>query len=78
MGKNNIDRDYRIQGVMLECVTWWKDLGVVRDMGGKQAAQCQAAKCEANLVFSCIWRGIKNIYIKRVVNIAQEFSEGHI
>ena len=46
---------------MLECVTWGKDLGVVRDMGGKQAAQCQAAKCEANLVFSCIWRGINYI-----------------
>ena len=32
------NRDYRMQGVILECVTQEKDLGVVIDMGGKQAA----------------------------------------
>ena len=37
MGKNNENRDYRIQGVILEHVTQEKDLGVVIDMGGKQA-----------------------------------------
>ena len=44
MGQNNENRDYRMQGVILECVTQEKDLGVVIDMGGKQAAQCQAAR----------------------------------
>ena len=43
MGKNNENRDYGMQGVILERVTQEKDLGVVIDMGGKQAAQCQAA-----------------------------------
>ena len=43
MGKNNENRDYRMQGVILERVIQEKDLGVVIDMGGKQAAQCQAA-----------------------------------
>ena len=42
--------DYRMQGVILECVTQKKDLGVVIDMGGKQAAQCQAATGKANRV----------------------------
>ena len=35
MGKNNENRDYRMQGVILECVAQEKDLGVVIDMGGK-------------------------------------------
>ena len=43
MGKNNKNRDYRMQGVILERVTQEKDLGVVIDTGGKQAAQCQSA-----------------------------------
>ncbi len=54
MGKNNENRDYRMQGVLLECVTQEKDLGVVIDMGGKQAAQCQAAIGKANRVLGCI------------------------
>ena len=58
MGKNNENRDYRMQGVILERVTQEKDLGVVIDMGGKQAAQCQAAIGKANGVFGCIRRGI--------------------
>ena len=40
MGKNNENRDSRMQGIILECVTQEKDLGVVINMGGKQAAQC--------------------------------------
>ena len=58
MGKNNANRDYRMQGVILECVTQEKDLGVVKYMGGKQAAQCQAAKGRANRALGCIQRGI--------------------
>ena len=37
--------DDRMKGVILERVTQEKDLGVVIDTGGKQAAQCQAAIC---------------------------------
>ena len=58
MGKNNENRDYRMQGVILECVTQEKDLGVVIDTGGKQAAQCQAAIGKTNRVLDCIRRGI--------------------
>ena len=58
MGKNNENRDYRMQEVILECVTQEKDLGVVIDMGGKQAAQFQAAVGKTNRVFRCIRRGI--------------------
>ena len=43
MGKNNENGDYRMQGVIFKCATQEKDLGVVIDTGGKQAAQCQAA-----------------------------------
>ena len=50
MGKNNENRDYRMQGVIWECVTQDKDLGVVIDMGGKQAAQYQVAIGRANRV----------------------------
>ena len=57
MGKNNENRDYRMQGVILECVTQEKDLGVVIDTGGKQAAQCQAAIGKVNRVLGCIRRG---------------------
>ena len=61
----------------MERVTQEKDLGVVIDTGGKQAAQCQAAIGKANGVFGCIRRGIT--YKSRGgVNIVQEFSEGHI
>ena len=77
MGKNNENRDYRMQGVILEHVKQEKDLGVVIDMGGKQAAQCQEAIGKASRVFGCILMGI--IYKSRGgVNIVQEFSEGHI
>ena len=58
MGKNNENRDYRMQGVLLECVTQEKDLGVVIDTGGKQAAQCQPAVGKADRVLGCIRRGI--------------------
>ena len=50
MGKNNENRDYRMQVVILECVTQEKDLVVVIGTGGKQAAQCQAATGKANRV----------------------------
>ena len=42
----------------MERVTQEKDLGVVIDMGGKQAAQCQAAIGKANRVSVGIRRGI--------------------
>ena len=42
----------------MERVTQEKDLGVVIDTGGKQAAQCQAAAGKANRVLGCIRRGI--------------------
>ena len=48
MGKNNENRDYRMQGIILEHVIQEKDLGVVMDTGGKQAAQYQAAIGKAN------------------------------
>ena len=38
MGKNNENRDHRIQGVMLKRVTQEKDLGVEIAMGGKQGS----------------------------------------
>ena len=66
MGKNNENRDYRMQGVMLERVTQEKDLGVVKDTGGKQAAQCQAAIDKANRVLGCI-HGRINSKSKEVV-----------
>ena len=50
MEKNNENRDYKMQGVILERVTQEKDLGVVIDMGSKQAAQCQAAPGKENRV----------------------------
>ena len=43
-----------------------KDLGVVIDMGGTQAAQCQAVIGKANGVLGCIRRGI-NYKSKEVV-----------
>ena len=52
-----VDEGKAVQGVILERVTQQKDLGVVIDTGGKQAAQCQAAIGEANLVLGCILRG---------------------
>ena len=58
MGKNNENRDYRMQGVILERVTQEKDLGVVIDMGGKRAAQSRAAIGKVNRVLGCIRRGI--------------------
>ena len=58
MRKNNENRDYRMQGVILEHVTQEKDLGVGIDTGGKEAAQCQAAIGKANKDLGCIRRGI--------------------
>ena len=58
MGKNNENRDYMMQGVILERVTQEKDLGVVLVMGSKQAAQCQGVICKPNTVLGCIRRGI--------------------
>ena len=58
MGKNNENRDYRMQAVILERVTQGKDLGVVIDTGGKQATQCQSAFGKANRVLGCIRKGI--------------------
>ena len=54
------------KGVILERVTQEKDLGVVIDMGGKQAAQCQVAIGEANRVLGWRRRGI-NYKSKEVV-----------
>ena len=42
----------------MERVTQEKDLVVVIETRGKQAAQCQAAKGKANRVLGCIRRGI--------------------
>ena len=64
MGRNNENRDYMMQGVILESVTQEKDLGVVIDMGGKQVAQCQAAIGRANLGFRLYSEG-DQLYIKR-------------
>ena len=66
MGKNNENKDYRMQRVNLERVTQEKDLWVVKDMGGKHAAQCQAATGKANWGLGCIRRGI-NYKLKEVV-----------
>ena len=51
----------------MERVTQEKDLEVVIDTGGKQAAQCQAAVGKANRVLGCIRRGINNYKSKEVV-----------
>ena len=61
MGKNNENRDYRMDMVNLERVTE-KDLGVVIHTGGKQAASGKA-----NKVLGCIRRGINNYKSKEVV-----------
>ena len=66
MGKNNENRDYRMQGVILERVTQERDLGMVRDMGDKKAAQGQAAIGKAKRGLGCIRRGI-NCKSKEVV-----------
>ena len=49
---------HRHPDFILERVTQEKDLELVIDMGGKQAAQCQAARGRANRVLGCIRRGI--------------------
>ena len=61
----------------MERVTQEKDLGVIIDMGGKQAAQCQAAIGKANRVLGCIRRGI-TYKSKEVVLILYKNCEGHI
>ena len=50
----------------MERVTQEKDLGVVIDTGGEQAAQCQAAIGKANRVLGCFRRGM-NYKLKEVV-----------
>ena len=50
----------------MELVTQEKDLGMVIETGGKQAAQCQVAVGRANGVLGCIRRGI-NYKSKEVV-----------
>ena len=50
----------------MERATQEKDLGVVIDTGGKQAAQCQVAIGRSNMVLRCIRRGI-NYKSKEVV-----------
>ena len=62
----------------MERVTQEKDLEVVINMGGKQAAQCQIALGKANRVLGCIRRGIIYKSKRGGVHIIQEFSEGHI
>ena len=42
----------------MEHVTQERDLVLVIDRGGRQAAQCQAAIGKANSVLDCIQRGI--------------------
>ena len=55
----NIENKYYIMlGVILERITQEKDLVVVIDTGGKQAAQCPAAIGKANRVSGCIRMGI--------------------
>ena len=51
MGKNKENREYRMQGTVLELVTHEKDPGLV-DMMCKQAAQLQAviSKCNRNRI----------------------------
>ena len=44
-------------GVILERVSQEKDLGVVIDTGGKQAAQCQSATGRANRVLGLYLEG---------------------
>ena len=61
MGKNNANRHYMMQGAILERGTQEKDLGMVIDTGGKQAALDKAGR-----VLGCIWRGI-NCKSKEVV-----------
>ena len=62
-----------MQGVILERVTQEKDLGVVIDTGGKQAAQCQAAIGRANRVLGCFRRGV-NYKSKEVVITLYRYS----
>jgi len=78
MVKNNKNRDYRMQGVILEHVTQKKDLGVVIDMGGKQTAKYQAAFGKANRVLGCIRRGI--IYKSKEVLLTfyRDFMRPHL
>ena len=56
MGKNNENRDYIMQGAILEHVTQAKDLEVVIDTGNKRTGQCQVAIGKANGVLGCIRR----------------------
>ena len=78
LGKNNENKDCRMQGVILERVTQEKDLGVVIDMGDKQVTLCQVAIGKVNGFFGCIKRGINYKSKEVVLTLYQEFSEGHI
>ena len=61
----------------MEHVTQEKDLGVVIDMGSKQAAQCQAAIGKANMVLGCIWRGIIYKSKEVVLTLYRNFVRAH-
>ena len=78
MGKSNENRDYRMQGATLERVTQEKDLGVVIDMGGKQAAQCQVARGNANRVLGCIRRGINYKSKEVVLTLYRNLVRAHL
>ena len=49
--------DYMMRQTILEGITQEKDLGMVVDTAGKQAAQCQVAIGRANRVLGYILRG---------------------
>ena len=53
----------------MERVTQEKDLGVLIDMEGKQAAQYQRAIGKANRVLGCIRRGIMYISKEEVLTL---------
>ena len=63
----------------MERVTQEKDLGVVIDTGGKQAAQCQRATGKANRVLGCIRRGIhyksKEVMLTLFRNLVRQHLE---
>ena len=66
------------KGVILERVTHEKDLGVVIDTGGKQAAQCQAASGKANRVLGCIQRGINYKSKEVVLTLYRNLVRAHL
>ena len=61
----------------MERVTQEKDLGVVIDMGGKQAVQCQAALGKANGVLGCTRKGINYISKEVVLTLYRNLVRSH-